>query len=62
MPGTGQILADALDSPIPDYEDAVIEVSALAHDIDLIVTRDLRNFAHSKVAAATAREYLTLIG
>jgi predicted nucleic acid-binding protein len=62
IPATGQILRDALDSPIQDYEDAVIEVSALTNGIEFIVTRDLRDFSNSRVPVLTAREYLALSG
>ena len=61
IPVTASILGDALDSPIHDYEDAVVEVSALAEGVELIVTRDLRDFASARIPAVTAREYLALI-
>lgn len=61
IPATAEILRDALDSPVGDYEDAVVEVSALANEIEFIVTRDLRDFSTSRVAIVTPREYLALI-
>ena len=60
VPSTGDILREALTSPVIDYEDAVIETSALSVGAELIVTRDLRDFAASRVPTATPREYLAL--
>ena len=62
IPVTETILLDALDSPIDDYEDAVVEVSALKEKIDLIVSRDLRDFVHSRIPVLTAADYLAGIG
>ena len=62
LPATAEVLGEALDSPVQDYEDAVVEVSAIRSDIEFIVTRDLRDFAVSRIQAFTPREYLALIG
>lgn len=53
-----EILQDALDSHIEDYEDAVIEASALSENVDYIISRDLSDFKKSKVTAITPAEYL----
>ena len=58
IPATETILSDALDSPISDYEDAVVEVSAIKERIDLIVSRDLRDFKQSRISVLTAADYL----
>ena len=58
IPATETILLDALDSPISDYEDAVVEVSAIKERIDLIVSRDLRDFKQSRISVLTAADYL----
>ena len=58
IPATETILLDALDSPISDYEDAVVEVSAIKERIDLIVSRDLRDFEQSRISVLTAADYL----
>lgn len=55
---TETILIDALDSPIDDYEDAVVEVFAIKEQIDLIISRDLRDFAHARIPVLTAADYL----
>jgi len=44
----------------PDFEDAVVAVSAAAACCDWIVTRNLRDFADSPVPAVTPEEFLRL--
>lgn len=39
----------ALESDIPDYEDALLSASAQRHSVDFIVTRDKRDFKNSEV-------------
>ncbi|MCK8827696.1 PIN domain-containing protein [Natroniella acetigena] len=58
LPSTGQTLRSALDSPINDYEDAVIEVSALEAEIDSIVTRNLKDFKNSRVRSLSPEEFI----
>ena len=58
IPATEAILIDALDSPIRDYEDAVVEVSAMKEQVDFIISRDLRDFSRSRVPTLTAADYL----
>ena len=62
IPVTETLLLGALDSPIDDYEDAVVEVSALREGIDYIVSRDLRDFKRSRVPSLTASDYIAGIG
>jgi predicted nucleic acid-binding protein len=45
------ILLNALDSQLKDYEDAVIEAIAVVNQIDLIATRNLKDFRKSKIEA-----------
>ncbi|MDR2428762.1 MAG: PIN domain-containing protein [Candidatus Margulisbacteria bacterium] len=56
-----EILRKALVSPIPDYEDAVIEASAKTRKVDYIVTRDLNDFKHSAVKALTPEKMLAVL-
>ena len=58
IPTTATILTAALDSPIGDYEDAVVEVSGLQAEVDLIITRDLGDYSQSRVPVLTAADYL----
>ncbi len=62
IPPTETILLDALDSPIRDYEDAVVEVSGMKEEVDYIVSRDLQDFKQSRVPALTAADYLAGTG
>ncbi len=62
IPVTEAILLDALDSPIGDYEDAVVEVSALKEGIACIVSRVLQDFKRSRVPALTAADYIAGTG
>lgn len=48
--------------PIPDYEDAVQAVCAIAEDADFIVTRDPKDFKNSPVKAISPAEFLQELG
>ena len=61
IPATEQILRYALNSPISDYEDAVIEVSAVEKEISLIVTRNIKDFQSGRINACNAVEALTIL-
>ncbi len=56
---TEKILRDSLDSKITDFEDAVIETSAIQNNIEYIVSHNLKDFKLSKVKAITPQEFLT---
>ena len=58
IPATESVLRDALDSSIADYEDAVIEVSALKHKVDCIVTGNLSDFRKGRVPPLTPSQFL----
>ena len=55
-----EILKEALFSEIDDYEDAVIDVSALHNEIDYIVTKNMKDFKKSKTKVLTPGEFLVL--
>jgi len=61
IPATKEILKDALYSGISDFEDAVIEVSAISIKIDFIVSRDLKDFKKSRISTYNAREALEFL-
>jgi predicted nucleic acid-binding protein len=46
-----QTLKTALDSEISDFEDAVIEAVSIENNIELIATRNIKDFKRSKVQA-----------
>ena len=50
-------LRRALADPLGDFEDAMIAWAAFRHGIDLIVTRNVRDFAGSPVAAVTPQQF-----
>lgn len=56
-----KILRDALDSEIDDYEDAIIDELASKEKIDLIVTRNLKDFKQSRNNIYTAIEALEMM-
>jgi len=52
------ILNRALNSDIKDYEDAIIEQSALANECDLIITANIKDFEKGKVQSIISKEFL----
>lgn len=48
------------DSPIPDFEDALIEEIAYQTKIEYIVTRNTRDFKNSRVEVVTPKKLLTI--
>jgi hypothetical protein len=61
IPIADNVLREALISPIADYEDAVLEISALAERLDFIITRNLSDFTDSRVPALTPEEFLDMM-
>ena len=51
-------LQTALPSEIDDYEDAVQVIQALAAKVDVIVTRDVRDFANSPIRVLSPAEFV----
>ncbi|GHV41893.1 twitching motility protein PilT [Spirochaetia bacterium] len=60
IPTDEKILRDSLLSPIGDYEDAVIESSALQLGLDYIITRNTADFKQSRIPALPPEEFLLL--
>ena len=54
------ILIKALSSKIDDFEDAVIEASAVKKKAEYILTRNIRDFRKSSVSAITPEELLAI--
>ncbi|MDR2106162.1 MAG: hypothetical protein LBP24_01995 [Coriobacteriales bacterium] len=50
----------ALQSDMPDYEDALIAFAARRQEVDFIVTRNKKDFANSPVPALTPGEFVEL--
>ncbi|MDR1997722.1 MAG: PIN domain-containing protein [Candidatus Margulisbacteria bacterium] len=55
-----EILNSALHSAVADFEDAVLEASAQAKNINYIVTRNMKDFRKSSVSAITPEELLAI--
>ena len=55
-----KIIYSSFASPIKDYEDAVIDEVANSINADYILTRNKKDFEHSKVKAITPKEFLTI--
>jgi len=53
------VLRNALRSKITDFEDAVIEQTALKEKLDCIITKNLADFKKGEVRAMTPGEYLS---
>jgi predicted nucleic acid-binding protein len=55
------VLEKALLSNFNDYEDAVQNESAMAENLDAIVTRNTKDFANSSIKVYTPSEFLQII-
>ena len=59
-PVTRAVLDGAVASKVTDFEDAVLAQAALEAGAQAIVTRNLRDFAHSPVRAYTPKQWLAM--
>lgn len=59
-PVTRAVLDGALASKAPDFEDAVLAEAAHQAGAQAIITRNLRDFAHSPVRAHTPAQWLAM--
>ena len=55
------ILKASLLSPITDYEDAVIEVSAVKFNIDYILSRNISDFKLSRIPTYTPEQFFLFV-
>lgn len=56
------VLLDFLNKrEVNDFEDAVVEVSSMKKKVDYIITRDMSDFASSRVKAVTPSQFLQLL-
>ena len=56
-----KVLVAALESPAPDFEDAVIVEAAYQSGVDIIVTRDSKGFVQSSVTVVDPTEALAIL-
>lgn len=54
-----KIIELALASEFTDFEDAVQYYTAVENDVDIIITRNLKDFKASKLPVLTAKEYIS---
>lgn len=60
---SGKIVRLALnDDNFKDFEDGLQYYSALENEMDIIITRNLKDFKHAKIPVLTADQYLKLQG
>jgi hypothetical protein len=53
-----KLIEDAVKSEILDFEDAVQDSVAFENGLDVIVTRNIKDFKYSKVPVVTPQDYL----
>ena len=58
---TGDECVDALASAVNDYEDAVIERTALKADMDYIITRNVKDYQDGMVKAILPDDFIALM-
>ena len=58
---TDEVIRQALNSPIKDFEDAVTSAAALTTGLEIIVTRNTPDFVASLVPAMLPDEFLTIL-
>ncbi|MBC6430315.1 PIN domain-containing protein [Nostoc sp. HG1] len=58
---TDEVIRQALNSPIKDFEDAVTSAAALTAGLEIIVTRNTPDFVASLVPAMLPDEFLTTL-
>ena len=61
LPLTDKILELALVSDFTDFEDAIQYQTALDNDLEIIITRNKKDFKNSIIPVLTAKEYLLKI-
>ena len=54
-----QILNQAMDAKMPDFEDAVQYFSAIHAEAEIIITRNVKHFPKAGIPAVTPAEFLT---
>lgn len=58
---TDQVIRAALQSPMADFEDAVTSAAANAANLELIVTRNLPDFALSPILAISPEDLVAML-
>ena len=58
LPLNDKIIELALESDFKDFEDAIQYYTALENNINIIVTRNLKDFKPAKITVLTAKQYV----
>ncbi len=58
LPVDDKIIELVLESDFKDFEDAIQYDTAIENDIDIIVTRNLKEFKPAKITVLTAKQYV----
>jgi len=59
-PLTEKIIDLALNSEFSDFEDAIQYYSALQNEIDVLLTRNLKDYRKAQITVLTAQDYINL--
>ena len=60
IPLTEKIIDLALNSDFSDFEDAIQYYSALQNEIDVLLTRNLKDYRKTQITVLTAQDYINL--
>lgn len=58
LPLDDKIITNSLHSEIPDFEDAIQYFTVIANNMDIIITRNKKDFSGLPILLFTAKEYL----
>jgi predicted nucleic acid-binding protein len=56
-----QAILHALDSPMADFEDAVVVETAIQARAEVLITRNINDFSQSSIPALSARDFMVKI-
>lgn len=59
-PLTEKVIDLALNSEFSDFEDAIQYFSALQNDIEVLITRNLKDYRKAQITVLTAQDYINL--
>lgn len=60
LPMDDKIIDLSLESDFKDFEDAIQYHTAIENEIDIIITRNLKDFKNSKIPVITAKDYIEI--
>ena len=60
LPMDDKIIDLSLDSEFRDFEDAIQYHTAIENEIDIIITRNLKDFKAAKIPVLTAKDYIEI--